>query len=84
MKTQEQFQAAINEIKDVCHKHGVLLVGTCSPESIYGEIAVLDATRPESWGWLGVQDQVTNTVTAEEGASRIQYFYVSGIGTIDD
>lgn len=41
MKTIEQLQAAVDEIRSVCKKHGIVLVGTCRSESINGEITIL-------------------------------------------
>ena len=42
MKTKEQLQAVVNEILEVCERHGVVLSGTCEAEGIYGEIAIED------------------------------------------
>ena len=42
MKTKEQIQAVVNEILEVCEKHGVVLIGTCETEGIYGEITIED------------------------------------------
>jgi hypothetical protein len=42
MKTLEECKAAIDEISEICKKHGILLVGTCNNEGIYGEITIED------------------------------------------
>ena len=53
MKTKEQLQAVVNEILEVCGKHGVMLIGTCEAEGIYGEIAIGNAEDkdPHALGW---------------------------------
>ena len=45
MKTKEQLQAVVNEILEVCEKHGVVLIGTCEAEGIYGEITIEDVDQ---------------------------------------
>lgn len=40
-KTQEELQAAMEEIAEVCRKHGIYLTGTDLGEGVYGEITVL-------------------------------------------
>lgn len=77
MKTKEQLQAAVNELREVCNKHDIALVGTCGSEGIYGEITVGEATQI-AMPWTGIAGQVDNTV-------RIDYyggFSVGGIGDV--
>jgi hypothetical protein len=45
MKTIEQMQAAVDAIREVCKRHGVVLIGACYSESIYGEIELIDAAE---------------------------------------
>lgn len=44
MKTIEQLQAAVDEIRGVCNRHGIVLVGSCFNEGIDGDIQVIDAS----------------------------------------
>ena len=46
MKTREQLFAALDEIREVCNKHGILLIGGCESEGIYGEISFICADEP--------------------------------------
>jgi hypothetical protein len=43
--TIEEAQIIINEIKQVCEKYHVSLVGSCSSEGIYGEIEIMSNER---------------------------------------
>ena len=40
MNTIDKVQAAVDEIREVCRKHGIVLVGTCEVEGICGEITI--------------------------------------------
>ncbi len=74
MKTKEQLQAAVDELREVCGRHGIALVGTCSYEGIYGEITIGEA-KEESLGWVDVAKHVDNIVVDWFGG-----FVVGGIG----
>lgn len=76
MKTRAEYQAAIDEIRMVCRKHGVFLVGTCEQEGIYGEITIGDAADPgDSTGWRNPGAHTTGVVDyLEEG-----FCYVDGV-----
>lgn len=76
MKTQEELQAAVDEIREVCNRHAVVLVGTCSNEGIYGEITIGYASQ-KAIGWTNVRGRLTNRV--DENAGEIS---VDGIGDI--
>jgi len=78
MKTKDELQSAVNEIRAVCKKHGIALVGTCSSEGIYGEITLGGATQSEL-GWANVKDVVDNAVVCD----REKWFYVAGIGDVE-
>jgi hypothetical protein len=82
MKTTAQVNDAVSEIIAVCKKHGIVLVGTCQNESIYGEIAIIDSDSL-STGWLNVQEQITNKVVSEVRNIGAEEFWVSGIGDIE-
>ena len=43
-KTKEEYQAAIDEVRAVCKKHGVVLAGVSLSEGVGGEVYILDAT----------------------------------------
>lgn len=77
MKTKEELQNAVNEIRAVCNKHGIVLVGTCRSESIYGEITIGGATQSEI-GWERLKPQVDNMVVGGE----VDGFSVDGIGDV--
>jgi len=76
--TIEQMQAAVDEIRNVCQKYGVVLLGTCRAEGIYGEITI-EPTTGES-GWEGRREALTNRVEpqCEDGCC----FAVNGIGDL--
>lgn len=44
-KSQEELQAFVDEIKAVCAKHKLMLVGTCVPMAHLGEITILEEGR---------------------------------------
>lgn len=50
MKTLEQIQLALDEIAEVCKKHGVVLYGICESEGIYGEIEIAEVA-PDHRTW---------------------------------
>jgi hypothetical protein len=49
MKTKEEYENFANELKLLCEKHGIFVVGTCESEGIYGEIALIDKDDPENY-----------------------------------
>ena len=76
MKTKEQLQTAVAELRAVCAKHEVILLGTCDSEGIYGEIAIsenLDAYV----GWDNAVGRLSNAVEGSPGS-----YYVNGIGEL--
>ena len=72
----EKYQAAIDEIKTVCDKHGVVLIGTCHSEGIYGEISI---GQSGDIAWYNYEAQLNNTVICY---GKTLGFYVEGIGTV--
>lgn len=78
-KTLEQLQAAVDEIRDVCRKHGVVLLGTCWSEGIYGEISISGNTRDAAC-WTNPEAVADNKVTEGPG----DWFYLGGIGDFID
>lgn len=77
MKTKEQLQAAVDELREVCRKHGIALVGTCANEGIYGEITIGEASQA-ALGWRDVAAAVDNTVKEGHRGS----FSLGGIGDV--
>lgn len=66
----EQMQEAVDEIRAVCRKHGVALIGTCNSEGIDGEIAIFPAIEAGP----GDLSRLTNLVIYDH------VFYVHGVG----
>lgn len=60
MKTLEEKKAFIEEIKAVCEKNRIGIVGTDDNESIYGEITLVDLDNMDSCGWKKVEDYLYN------------------------
>lgn len=51
MKSKQEYQAAIDEIAEVCKKHGIYMIGSCYHEGIAGEITLVDASDLDSLSW---------------------------------
>ncbi len=77
--TQAEAQAAVDEIRALCNRLGVALVGACSMEGIYGEIWVTRADASLK-GWDNWPAQLTNRVDDAIGAGLSSGGYVDGIG----
>lgn len=60
MTDDEKLRAFIDEIKSVCERHRLGIVGTCEGEGIYGEITIFDLDDPETWGDPDVMQAVYN------------------------
>lgn len=58
MKKLDQYQKFADELKELCEKHKVGLVGTCSTEGIYGEITMVDLDDVKACGWHNVEEQI--------------------------
>jgi hypothetical protein len=75
MKTPEQLQAAIDDLRIVCNRHGIILIGTCRSEGIYGEIYIGDAALSEvKTNWSDPQELSFNTLYGDS---------VDGIGDMN-
>lgn len=81
MKTLEQLQAAVDAVREVCRQHGVVLLGTCWSEGIYGEITIAPAVESDI-GWRHVREHLTNRVDMGEEAAGVRDFAVQGIGDL--
>ena len=42
MKTREEYQKFVDELKDLCIRHGIGVIGTCEDEGVFGEIQLVD------------------------------------------
>ena len=78
MKTLEDYQKAIAEIKEVCKKHNVALLGTCAAEGIYGEISIMDSNDRNSCDWAVSQGDLDSTIYNNDGI-----FHLLGIGSVN-
>ena len=76
MKTKQQLQAAVDDLRAVCEKHGIVLIGTCASEGIFSEISIADDTL-QGFEWIDAAAQVNNVVDEAPGGG----FCVSGIGS---
>lgn len=47
MKSREEYEKFTAEVRALCERHGIYMVGTCEGEGIYGEITLFDP-RDES------------------------------------
>lgn len=72
MKTTKEMQAAVDAILEVCKQHGVVLIGNCYSEGIWGEIELIDVADVSS----DTHHRITNTVED----SLKDTIYVLGIG----
>ncbi len=81
-KTIEELQTAVDALRAVCQQHGVVLLGTCWSEGIYGEITIAPAVEQDI-GWQNARPRLTNRVyTYAEGGSPPD-FGVHGIGDLE-
>jgi len=66
---EQRYQAVIDDLREVCKKHGVFIAGTCNAEGIDSEITIADVSELGSFPWLGLD--------ADE-ANKINYAYKDG------
>lgn len=45
----EKAKQVVQEISDVCKKHGVYIVGTCEDESMYSDIQIFEVGATGEW-----------------------------------
>lgn len=72
MKTRDQIQVILDELRAVCRKHGVVLVGTCDVEGIFSELC---SSEPNEY----LNPQVDNKLFAYIDSCE---FCVSRIGDV--
>jgi hypothetical protein len=65
-------------VRAVCDRHGIVLIGSCVSEGIYGEIAIFEANELQG---MPVESQfLTNLVEGQRETYPMEKF-VLGIGT---
>jgi hypothetical protein len=47
-KTEKEIATFIAEIKEVCARHSIFMVGTCKNQGIFGEITLFDVEDAEN------------------------------------
>ena len=72
----EKVKQAVQEISEVCKKHGVYIVGTCWNEAMYSDIHIFEVGVASS-EWINPQKQATNKVYPSIDSDGT--FYVTGI-----
>lgn len=77
-KRKKDYQKFVNEVKLLCKKHGIFMVGTCETEGIFGEISLGDIKNIDKFGWQEAKNQLNNKVLSY----YIDDFTVEGIGEI--
>lgn len=80
--TKKDAQNVINEVRAVCAKHGVALVGTYEGEGFFGEITIFEASNPTAGGWQGLAERLTNEVDGHLRDSDEPPWMVTGIGDL--
>ncbi|MBL4838386.1 MAG: hypothetical protein JKY34_12500 [Kordiimonadaceae bacterium] len=66
---EQRYQAVIDDLREVCKKHGVFIAGTCNAEGIDSEITIADV--PDLWSprWRALD---------ADQANKINYAYKDG------
>ncbi|MGL4231007.1 MAG: hypothetical protein ACRCWJ_06530 [Casimicrobium sp.] len=49
--TLERAEAVIADLKTVCERHGIVLIGTCDDEGVFGEIRIVSRSQNDSAHW---------------------------------
>ena len=79
MEQFHRFEAFFEELKTLCNKYEVLLVGTCEDKGMYSEITILDRTIPESaQEWVSVSRRLADGLLHGEIDAKF-----SGVGSFD-
>jgi len=83
MKTQEELQAAVAALRDVCKRHGVVMVATDQENGTYGEITLLDA-RECSVEWTEIRSTPLNVLHVPARGDFYTDAHLDGIGDFVD
>ena len=86
MKTEEEIEAFLAEVRIACKKHGVFLRGTSCSEGILAEILICDKDDIDSCGWQSPSQ--FETVWPQEELScpseDVDGWYIDGIKPGED
>ena len=82
MVTRELAQKAIDEIREICNRYGIVLVGVCDSECLPGEIFIRDAAEE-------LQPWERDPSLVEQIDNRAKFWhtgdwYVTGIGDLTE
>lgn len=58
------------EVRELCEKYRIGMVGTCQSEHIYGEITLYDLDNPQACSWEGVEGVALDFEDETEGWSQ--------------
>lgn len=75
MKTKAELQRAVDEIRAVCRKHGIVLEGVSFDENIDAEIQIA-----EKFGNRSKWKADVNKIKELDWDDDVRFFYVEGIG----
>lgn len=75
-----RFQQCVDDVRAVCKKHGLLLVGVCASEGIFGEIMLVDplSTSDCRMGHIKEEGMLSNLVEFDLDGDTV----VLGIGDL--
>lgn len=71
----DKAKLVVQEISDVCKRHGVYLVGTCWTEALYSDIQIFEVGAISEW--INPYEKATNEVLSS--IDNDGTFYVTGI-----
>jgi predicted ATP-grasp superfamily ATP-dependent carboligase len=75
MLTIEKAQQVVDEVREVCRRHGVALLGACFDEGVAGEIEIIDSDSAVGPGGARMNQ-------AQELGFHGATLYVDGIGEV--
>jgi hypothetical protein len=80
MKTKEEVEAFLADVKSACAKHGMFLRGVSSSEGILAEILVCDKDGIDSCGWTS-PSPFESVLPQEELTTTNEFdgWYIDGI-----
>lgn len=83
MKSKSQIGVFLTELREVCNRHGIGLVGTDESEGIYSEILFVDLNDPASCGWRNIEKQFDNILYPHEWGMDFEHINYSVQGIAD-
>ena len=84
MKNIKDYEDFLQELKELCNKHEIFMLGTCHSEGIYGEITLGDSANSVNVGWKNIEERLDNIVRDEKRGFRGENrnFVVYGVGNV--